>query len=76
MRLSVSRTILQNKLIVDFYRNFIFSSLCVFASLRGQFHAKAQRRKVYIQYFELANVMQLLNKSMLGFGNLKFKLYF
>ena len=27
-------------------------------------------------FFELANVIQLLNKSMLGFGNLKFKLYF
>lgn len=76
MRLSVSRTILQNKLIVDFTEALSFLLFASFASLRGQFQAKAQSRKVYIQFFELANVMQLLNKSILGFGNLKFKLYF
>jgi hypothetical protein len=52
-----------------FFINFILSVLCVSAPLRAQFHAKAQRRKVYFQYldswYELRTVIydKLKNKK-------------
>ncbi len=35
-----------------FFTNIILSDLCVFATLLAQFHAKAQRRKVYCHYLD------------------------
>ena len=35
-----------------FFTNMILYDLCVFATLRAKFHAKAQRRKVYCHYLD------------------------
>ena len=35
-----------------FFTNMILFDLCVSAPLRAQFHAKAQRRKVYCHYLD------------------------
>jgi hypothetical protein len=61
----VTSTILQNKLVVEcFSQTLSFSVFCVSAPLRAQFHAKAQRRKVYFQYlaswYELRTIIQVL----------------
>ena len=54
-----------------FFTNIILSDLCAFATLRAQFHAKAQRRKVYYHYldcwYELRTVMKN-NVWILFFG--------